>query len=398
MRRRRGTGAGDVRNGNSDMAFLELRGVAKRFGSHEVIPPLDLAIDKGEFVVFVGPSGCGKSTLMRLIAGLEPSNDGEIWIDGRDVTDVLPKDRDIAMVFQNYALYPDKTVYDNMAFGLRMRKTPAAEIDAKVRAAARVLGLEALLDRRPSQLSGGQRQRVAVGRAMVRQPKIFLFDEPLSNLDAHLRVHMRTELVRLHRQLGATMIYVTHDQVEAMTMGDRIVVLDHGRIRQAGAPLELFRRPANAFVAGFIGSPAMNMIPCTVDQGGALLRSGAAAIPVPQALKPALATWAGKEVVFGLRPQFVGLAAEPGPGTLPLTLEAVEHLGTETILIALHQDRSFQVVVPTLAGVEAGSQVLVTLDAARGHVFDPASGNLIAHGSEVDAAAPAHVGGLGHVS
>ncbi|WP_207482344.1 ABC transporter ATP-binding protein [Arenibaculum pallidiluteum] len=380
------------------MAFLELRKVAKRFGSHEVIPPLDLAIEKGEFVVFVGPSGCGKSTLMRLIAGLEPSSDGEIWIDGRDVTDVLPKDRDIAMVFQNYALYPDKSVYDNMAFGLRMRKTPAREVDERVRAAARVLGLDALLERRPAQLSGGQRQRVAVGRAMVREPKIFLFDEPLSNLDAHLRVHMRTELVRLHRQLGATMIYVTHDQVEAMTMGDRIVVLDHGRIRQAGAPLELFRRPANAFVAGFIGSPAMNMLPCVVEQHGTELRSGPVTIPVPPPLRAALKPWSGKAVLFGLRPQFVGLAAAPGSGTLRLTLDAVEHLGTETILIGLHEGRPFQVVVPTMVGISAGSSIFATLDAGRGHVFDAATGDLIAHGSDVDASVPESIAGLGHVS
>src|SRR5690349_16666549 len=250
------------------MASLELRNVVKRYGTTTVIHGVDLAVGDGEFVVFVGPSGCGKSTLLRMISGLESVTEGDLWLDGRRVNDVSAAQRGLAMVFQSYALYPHMTVYQNMAFGLENIRTPRSQIDTKVNDAARLLRLEALLGRRPTQLSGGQRQRVAIGRAIVREPTIFLFDEPLSNLDAELRVQMRTEITALHQRLKTTMIYVTHDQVEAMTMADRIVVLRAGRVEQVGTPLELYNHPANRFVAGFIGSPQMNFIGAHAQAAG----------------------------------------------------------------------------------------------------------------------------------
>jgi len=255
------------------MADLELAGVRKSFGPVEILHGIDLSVRNGEFCVFVGPSGCGKSTLLRLIAGLEEVSDGRIAIDGRDVTDVQPAQRGIAMVFQSYALYPHMDVYENMAFGLKRARYPKAEIEARVQRAARTLHIENLLARRPRDLSGGQRQRVAIGRAIVREPKLFLFDEPLSNLDAALRVEMRVELAKLKAELGATIVYVTHDQIEAMTLADRIVVMSDGRVEQAGAPLDLYRAPANLFVAGFIGSPKMNFVPAqaVAMQDGALV-------------------------------------------------------------------------------------------------------------------------------
>src|SRR5690606_30890441 len=244
----------------NDMAGLRLAKLKKKFGPVDVINNVDLDIADGEFVVFVGPSGCGKSTLLRMIAGLEEITAGDLFIDGRRCNDMEPRERGIAMVFQSYALYPHLTVYENMSFGLTLNKTPKAEIDARVREAARILKLDLLLDRKPSQLSGGQRQRVAIGRAIVRKPGVFLFDEPLSNLDAALRMEMRMEIAKLHKELGATMIYVTHDQVEAMTLADKIVVLEGGVVQQIGTPIELYKKPANKFVAGFIGSPKMNFL------------------------------------------------------------------------------------------------------------------------------------------
>ena len=287
------------------MASITLKQVTKSFGPVEVIHPLDLEIDDSEFVIFVGPSGCGKSTLLRLIAGLEDVTRGEISIDGRIVNDVAPKDRDIAMVFQNYALYPHMTVYDNMAFGLKMRKYAKAEIDTRVRDAAEILGLTEFLSRKPKALSGGQRQRVAVGRAIVRQPKVFLFDEPLSNLDAALRVGMRLEISELHKRLDTTMIYVTHDQVEAMTMADKIVVLRAGHIEQVGSPLELYTNPRNVFVAGFIGSPKMNFI-----EGPEARHHGAHTI--------------------GVRPEHLEVSRDQG--MWQGTVGVAEHLGSDTFL------------------------------------------------------------------
>jgi lactose/L-arabinose transport system ATP-binding protein len=311
------------------MAQLELSGVRKRFGNLEVIHGLDLQIEAGEFVVLVGPSGCGKSTALRLICGLENLSAGDIRMDGKSVRNVAPSKRGLAMVFQSYALYPHMSVAQNMGFSLRVERVPKVEREQRVLEAAKILQLDSLLDRKPKELSGGQRQRVAIGRAIVRQPKVFLFDEPLSNLDAELRVQMRFELARLHRELGATMVYVTHDQVEAMTLADRIVVLRDGRVEQVGAPMELYRDPVNAFVAGFIGSPRMNFFAATVDamSGGvarlsmAGLQGGPVEIPCGDT-----SIAVGDTLKLGLRPENLEV-----DGTLPLSFEAridfVERLG-----------------------------------------------------------------------
>ncbi len=312
------------------MADVALERVSKSFGAVQIIKGVDLEIDSHEFVVMVGPSGCGKSTLLRIIAGLEDVSDGTIRIEGRDVTGLEPIERGIAMVFQSYALYPHMTVAENMTFGLRVTRVPRGEIETRLREAARLLQLEPYLDRRPAQLSGGQRQRVAIGRAIVRDPKVFLFDEPLSNLDAELRVHMRLELARLHARLGATMIYVTHDQVEAMTLADKIVVLNGGNVEQVGPPLELFDDPDNLFVAGFIGSPKMNFLPARApDAGGNAVEIGGGEdvrIDVPSlrtTLRP------GQEVTLGIRPQHLRIEAE---GQLRLLPDVVEQLGDVSYL------------------------------------------------------------------
>lgn len=291
------------------MATVELKQLKKIYGKDVVaIKEADVSIQDKEFVVLVGPSGCGKSTLLRMIAGLEEISDGDLFIDEQRVNDLSPKDRDIAMVFQNYALYPHMTVFDNMAFGLKLRKYPKDEIKRRVEEAADILGLGSYLDRRPKEMSGGQRQRVAIGRALVRQPKVFLFDEPLSNLDAKLRVQMRIEIKRLHQQLQATMIYVTHDQIEAMTMGDKIVVLKDGYIQQVDTPMNLFNHPANKFVAGFIGSPAMNFLEGQIEEEGELqFVSGSVRFGIPdeldlhQQLKP----YVGQSIIFGFRPEYL---------------------------------------------------------------------------------------------
>ncbi len=287
------------------MSGVTLEKVVKRFGEATVIHGVDLSIDDGEFCVFVGPSGCGKSTLLRMVAGLEETSSGRIQIGARDVTRIDPSERGVAMVFQTYALYPHMTVAENMGFGLRMTGHPRAEIDRKVAEAARILKLEPLLARKPKALSGGQRQRVAIGRAIVRGPEVFLFDEPLSNLDAELRVEMRVEIARLHREIGATMIYVTHDQVEAMTLADKIVVLRSGRVEQTGRPLDLYRDPDNRFVAGFIGSPAMNFCQGTVAGGGVVTVPGYAG----SFAAPSSGLQAGQSVTVGLRPQHLRLVA-----------------------------------------------------------------------------------------
>src|SRR5215831_3818920 len=308
------------------MAGLQMRHVAKRYGTTTVIHGVNLQVDDGEFVVFVGPSGCGKSTLLRMISGLESATEGDLILDGKRVNEVSAADRGLAMVFQSYALYPHMTVYQNMAFGLENIGTPRAEIDTKVQAAAKMLQLDKLLDRRPMQLSGGQRQRVAIGRAIVREPAIFLFDEPLSNLDAELRVQMRTELTALHQRLKTTMIYVTHDQVEAMTMADKIVVLRGGRVEQIGAPLELYNAPRNRFVAGFIGSPRMNFLPAKVKSvmqdavDVALAAGGMATLPFR-----ASADLIGHDVTLGIRPEHVELRRSgDGELGLPATIELTE--------------------------------------------------------------------------
>jgi lactose/L-arabinose transport system ATP-binding protein len=309
-----------------DKATIELRGVRKSFGSVDVIHNLDLKIDGGEFIVFVGPSGCGKSTLLRMIAGLEEVTDGDILIAGRDVTDLDPAKRGIAMVFQSYALYPHMTVRENLAFGLEIAKTPAPETRRQVEAAAEILKIGPLLERRPGQLSGGQRQRVAIGRAIVRKPLVFLFDEPLSNLDAELRVSMRVEIARLHRELGNTMIYVTHDQTEAMTLADRIVVLRDGRIEQVGSPREVYEAPANLFVAGFIGSPRMNIIDA-VGQGGNRLALAGTLVELDRPLPVA----AQEAVKIGIRPEHWA-PGERRAHSLPAQVEFAEYLGSTRYL------------------------------------------------------------------
>ena len=361
------------------MAEVVLENVTKVFpGGVEAVKDMDLLIRDEEFIVLVGPSGCGKSTTLRMVAGLEEITEGTIRIGERIVNDVPPKDRDIAMVFQNYALYPHMTVYKNMAFALKLRKFAKAEIDTRVREAAKVLGIDELLERKPKALSGGQRQRVAVGRAIVRQPAAFLFDEPLSNLDAKLRVEMRAELKRLHRTLQTTTIYVTHDQEEAMTLGDRIVVMKDGLIHQCGAPLEVYDRPANRFVASFVGTPPMNFFTGTlVGEGGALwFEEGAARLRLSDEIVGVLGDWAGREVVLGVRPEAMSLSAEgrfAGDGNvLPVQVSVVEPLGEKMDLYA-ETDRHPHIVarVDAQAGIEAGREVNLHLDVRKIHVFEP---------------------------
>src|ERR1700681_3945713 len=320
------------------MADVALRNVVKRYDEVEAVRGVSLNIPDKEFVVLVGPSGCGKSTTLRMIAGLEEISAGDILIGGEVVNDVPPRDRDIAMVFQNYALYPHMTVFENMSFGLKLRRTPKAEIKARVERAAQILSITDLLNRRPKQLSGGQRQRVAMGRAIVRNPKVFLFDEPLSNLDAKLRVQMRTEIKRVHQKVKTTTVYVTHDQVEAMTLADRVVVMNGGRIEQIGTPNELYHHPKTRFVAGFIGSPAMNFAPAKLEANASSLRlhlSDAISLPVPAAQSARFQALTGKELIFGLRPEHI---TEPRRNDrdanceFDATLDVVEPMGMETMV------------------------------------------------------------------
>jgi multiple sugar transport system ATP-binding protein len=318
------------------MAQVELRNLGKVFEGHvQAVDSANITVKDHEFVVFVGPSGCGKTTILRMIAGLEDATSGDILIDDERMNDVAPKDRNIAMVFQNYALYPHMTVYENMAFGLRIRKTEKAEIDRRVREAARILDIEELLKRKPKALSGGQRQRVAVGRAIVRKPKVFLFDEPLSNLDAKLRVQMRAEISKLHHQLNATMIYVTHDQVEAMTMGDQIVVMMESRIQQIGSPLYIYNHPFNRFVAGFIGSPPMNVLAGRLVQevGHYWVEGDGFRIQVAPEHQAHLKDWAGKAIDWGIRPEDLAFQKQPRSGfTIPAKVAVIEPLGAEVHL------------------------------------------------------------------
>jgi multiple sugar transport system ATP-binding protein len=313
------------------MAKVELQNIGKVYeGNVMAVENANITVEDKEFVVFVGPSGCGKSTTLRMIAGLEDITEGELLIDGEKMNNVPPKDRNIAMVFQNYALYPHMSVYENMAFGLKIKKVPKNEIEKRVHEAAKILDIEKFLDRKPRALSGGQRQRVAVGRAIVRNPKVFLFDEPLSNLDAKLRVQMRAELSGLHLRLNATMIYVTHDQVEAMTMADKIVVMKDGKIQQIGSPLHLYNYPANKFVAGFIGSPPMNFLTLKVeDSGGLVLRGEKLELRPLKAHEETLRKLVNKDVSFGIRPEDLTYTANPGNNTIPAVITVVEPLGAE---------------------------------------------------------------------
>lgn len=353
------------------MAEVVLENVAKSYDKTSVIQDVSLTVQDQEFVVMVGPSGCGKSTILRMIAGLESITGGTIQIEDRVVNDVPPKDRDIAMVFQNYALYPHMSVYENMAFGLKMRKTPKAEIDTKVKEAARILDLEHLLERKPKQLSGGQRQRVALGRAIVRNPKVFLMDEPLSNLDAKLRVQMRSEIAALHKRLKATTIYVTHDQVEAMTMGHRIVILNKGKIQQVDTPLQVYHQPANMFVAGFVGQ--MNFLTGVMESEG--LRLGdQTLLPVPQALQEKLQDMSGRAAVMGIRPEHWLPENSPEAGPVyTVTPERVEMLGSEQMM---HFPFSGQLVVarwPSDLPVAEGQNLNIKLDLEKVLLFDGAT-------------------------
>jgi multiple sugar transport system ATP-binding protein len=356
------------------MAAVEIRGVEKVFGGTQVIRGVDVDIPDGQFTVLVGPSGCGKSTLLRMIAGLEEITRGEIRIGGRVVNNVLPKERDIAMVFQNYALYPHMTVRDNMGFSLMLAKLPKATIDERVKRAAEILGLMQLLDRYPRQLSGGQRQRVAMGRAIVRDPQVFLFDEPLSNLDAKLRVQMRTEIKELHQRLKTTSVYVTHDQIEAMTMADQIVVMRDGVVEQRGQPLDLYDRPANLFVAGFIGSPAMNFLPGVLRRGGdgaAVELHGGARVTVPAGVKGE----DGRRVVLGVRPEHLTLSTN-GSG-LPASVVVVEPTGADTQVFAKFGDTEVTAVFRERHGFATGETIRLLPDAARAHVFDAEAGKTL---------------------
>jgi multiple sugar transport system ATP-binding protein len=358
------------------MASVSYRHVHKRFGDVNVIKDFTLDIADKEFMVFVGPSGCGKSTNLRMLAGLEEVSEGDILIGDRVVNDVPPKDRDIAMVFQSYALYPHMSVYDNMAFGLKLRKTPKADIDRRVKEAADILGLTNLLDRKPKALSGGQRQRVAVGRAIVREPAVFLMDEPLSNLDAKLRVSARAEISKLHKRLGTTFIYVTHDQVEAMTMGDRIAVLADGILQQCDTPRNLYNEPRNIFVAGFMGSPSMNFFNGTLvnEEGKLFVDTGDFRVAVPSDRKAALSGYVGKEVVFGIRPEHVHAPeyAPPNISGAPLkaTVEVVELLGHELHLYLNSGKNSFVGIVDPRMGVNTGNRIDLVADMKNMHLFD----------------------------
>ncbi len=358
------------------MAKVVLEHIVKQFGNVTAVNDVTLDIPDKQFTVLVGPSGCGKTTCLRLIAGLEEATAGNIYIGNRIVNDVAPKDRDIAMVFQNYALYPHMSVYDNMAFGLRLRKYPRPEIDRRVKEAAEMLGIQELLGRKPKQLSGGQRQRVALGRAIVREPQVFLMDEPLSNLDAKLRVQTRAEIKKLHARLQTTTVYVTHDQVEAMTMGDRIVVMRDGIVQQVDSPLNLYEKPANMFVAGFIGSPAMNFLDARmVKQDGKLVVDGGVFRgEVPARYAPALEAWAGRPIIFGIRPEDVhdhALTQPPDGAAIRATVDVHEPLGSDTMLYLTAGEHSIVARVEAHTQARMGQQAQVFLDMNKMHLFNP---------------------------
>ena len=361
------------------MARVVLKNLCKSFRSVVAVDDLTLEVDDKEFLVLVGPSGCGKTTALRCIAGLEEVTSGEIYIGDRLVNDVSPKDRDIAMVFQNYALYPHMNVYDNMAFGLKLRKFPRAEIQRRVNESADMLGLRALLHRKPRELSGGQRQRVALGRAIVREPKVFLMDEPLSNLDAKLRVQTRAELIKLHRRLGITTIYVTHDQTEAMTMGDRIAVLDDGKMQQVDTPLELFNHPANIFVAGFIGSPAMNFLPATLDSENGRLYVNAAPLRLrlPDSQAGTVRDRVGKQVIFGVRPDDIYDQALTPPldqvSAAVVTVDVTEPMGSTVYAYLTAGEHSLVADLDAETKAKDGEPLEVVFDMTKTHLFDPAT-------------------------
>ncbi|MAN45403.1 MAG: sugar ABC transporter ATP-binding protein [Hyphomonas sp.] len=353
------------------MASIEIRQARKAYGTFEVLHGVSIDIPDGEFVILVGPSGCGKSTLLRMIAGLETISSGEIAIGNLVVNDLPPKKRDIAMVFQSYALYPHMTVAENMGFSLKLARRSKAEIDQKVGEAADILGLRPLLARKPAQLSGGQRQRVAMGRAIVRNPAVFLFDEPLSNLDAQLRVQMRSEIKALHQRLKTTTVYVTHDQVEAMTMADRIVVMNDGKVEQVGAPLELFDRPANLFVARFIGSPSMNMLDGRIESvnGVTTFVSGGFSLPLADS-----SAGDGEEVVLGFRPEHLSLATPDCTAQLKAEVVVMEPTGTETLLNVAADGHSFLALFRERLEVRSGDEIMLSIDPSNVHLFSKLTG------------------------
>jgi multiple sugar transport system ATP-binding protein len=366
------------------MAQVALRNVIKTFDRTPAVQGVDLDIADREFVVLVGPSGCGKTTTLRMIAGLEECTSGEIYIGDQLVNNVPPKDRDIAMVFQNYALYPHMTVFENMSFGLRLRKFPKAEIKSRVEAAARILDIGNLLERRPKQLSGGQRQRVAMGRAIVRNPKVFLFDEPLSNLDAKLRVQMRTEIKKVHQQVTTTTVYVTHDQIEAMTLADRVVIMNQGRIDQIGTPYEVYHAPQTKFVAGFIGSPTMNLLPCRLVENGSGLEVRLAdwlTFPVPTSHAARYRPHAGTELIFGLRPEHItelrGGALPPGMASFSAPLDVVEPMGMETMVYFVIDGVEVCGRVNPAAAGRAGEKMPLVADLNQMHLINPRNDRVI---------------------
>jgi multiple sugar transport system ATP-binding protein len=355
------------------VAEVEFRGVSRRFGDVVALRGLDMAVDDGEFLILVGPSGCGKSTALRLLAGLDKPTSGQVRIGGRDVTRLAPGERDIAMVFQNYALYPHMSVYQNLAYGLRQRRTPRPDVERRVRETATLLDIDQLLDRKPGQLSGGQRQRVAMGRALVRRPQAFLLDEPLSNLDAKLRTQVRGDLKRLHRELQVTSIYVTHDQVEAMTLGDRICVMSHGEVQQIGTTDEIYNRPANTFVAGFMGSPPMNLVPGEI-RGGCVLVAGATLTDCPTS---------DRVVTVGFRPEDLRIGGADATGAIPARIDVCEPLGSHVLVHALvdtggsgGEGSATGVIVQAPPGTsyEPGAQIRITVAPGKSYAFDAESG------------------------
>jgi multiple sugar transport system ATP-binding protein len=356
------------------MAEVLLKNVTKIYdGGNKVVTDANFTVKDKEFVVLVGPSGCGKTTTLRMIAGLEEITSGEIYIDGKLVNNLPPKDRDIAMVFQNYALYPHMTVYENMAFGLKLKKVDKKEIESRVKEAARILGLDTYLDRKPKALSGGQRQRVAVGRAIVRKPKVFLFDEPLSNLDAKLRVQMRTEISKLHKQLGATMIYVTHDQTEAMTMGDRIVIMKDGIINQIDTPLNLYNKPVNQFVAGFIGSPAMNFLGGMISEKNGLMftsNNSEFKFHLTSEQKDYLKDYVGKKIIIGIRPEAISVENSVDKSIeLDCPLDVIEPMGNETFIYFQVEKTQFIARVKPLKDLKAGERIKLFIDSKKIYFF-----------------------------
>jgi multiple sugar transport system ATP-binding protein len=357
------------------MATVTFDGVWKRFGEVIAVNDLNLKINDGEFMILVGPSGCGKTTSLRMIAGLEEITEGTLFIGEKVVNHVAPKDRDIAMVFQSYALYPHMTVRDNMAFGLKLRKTPKAEIERRVNETAAMLSCQNLLDRKPRELSGGQRQRVALGRAIVREPAVFLMDEPLSNLDAKLRVQTRAEIARLHQRLGTTIVYVTHDQVEAMTMGERIAVMSEARLQQVGTPEELYDHPNSRFVAGFIGSPSMNFLDVDVhrDGGGIRLVGDGIDIPLPERYKGSIASFSGDKLVVGVRPEHLDVNTEGPAGTLSGTADVVEYLGNEELIHLTVGEHDIVSLIGSEHRVRPGDALSLKIPLEKVHLFDPES-------------------------